>query len=182
MTIPSGGQFVKPENAVTHFHLHEGDRVADFGAGSGFFLKPLSEAVGNDGRVYACDIQKVLVDKLGSYIREARLANVEPLWCDFEAAGGTKLSDGILDAALLSNTLYQITDKPVALQEIARTMSRGGKLFIIDWQESFAGLGPQPADVVPEEEARKLAEGAGFTFERSFDGGGHHYGLAFRRT
>ena len=43
------GRFVVPEVVSTHFHIKEGDIVADFGAGSGFFLKILSKAVGSEG-------------------------------------------------------------------------------------------------------------------------------------
>ena len=68
-----GGQFIDPSTVVTHFHLREGDRVADFGAGSGSYLPALSRAVGATGRVYACEIQKVLVEKLGGLIREKHL-------------------------------------------------------------------------------------------------------------
>ena len=35
------GRFVVPEVVSTHFHLKEGDIVADFGAGSGFFSEDL---------------------------------------------------------------------------------------------------------------------------------------------
>lgn len=175
------GRFVNPAYAVTHFHLLEGDKVADFGAGSGFFLQPLSKAVGKDGRVYAVDIQRVLVEKLGRLVEEQRLSNVEPLWCDLEAEHGTKLADCALDAAVLVNTLFMLEDKEAALSEIARTVHSGGKLYVIDWRESFAGLGPQENAVVSEETAKSLIENAGFQFERSFDGGDHHYGLIFRR-
>ena len=36
MNLPTLGRFVIPEVVATHFLLHEGDKVADFGAGSGF--------------------------------------------------------------------------------------------------------------------------------------------------
>jgi len=39
MTTSTTGRFVQPSVVATHFYLHEGDHVADFGAGSGFFLK-----------------------------------------------------------------------------------------------------------------------------------------------
>ena len=50
------GRFVIPDVVSTHFHFNPGDTVADFGAGNGFFLKPLSKAVGSDGIVYACEM------------------------------------------------------------------------------------------------------------------------------
>jgi ubiquinone/menaquinone biosynthesis C-methylase UbiE len=175
------GKFVEPATVSSHFHLREGDKIADFGAGSGHYMKPLSEAVGKEGSVYLCEIQKNLVDALGIKASEAHLANVHPMWCDFETASGVKLVDGTLDAGLLSNTLFQLTDKDASLREIARVIRSGGKLFIVDWSDSFGGMGPTPNLVVVEEEAKKLAERTGFTFEHTFPAGDHHYGLVFRK-
>lgn len=175
------GRFVEPHIVCSHFHLREGDAVADFGAGSGHYMQPLSVAVGKSGKVYMCDIQKNLVEALGNRARELRLSNIHPVWCDLEAAGGTKMHDAILDAGLLSNTLFQIEAKEVALQEIARVLRKGAKLFIIDWTDSFGGLGPHPEHVLREDDAKVLVEKAGFTVERTFPAGDHHYGLACRR-
>ncbi|MEZ4104491.1 MAG: hypothetical protein R3B60_04395 [Candidatus Paceibacterota bacterium] len=70
------GRFVVPDVVASHFFIKEGDQVADFGAGSGFFLKVLSEMTGSTGHVYACEIQKVLVEKLSEFIRINSLPNV----------------------------------------------------------------------------------------------------------
>jgi ubiquinone/menaquinone biosynthesis C-methylase UbiE len=175
------GRFVTPEVVVTHFHLNEGEVVADFGAGSGFFLKSLSQAVGVNGRVYACEIQKGLVEKLGEFIRNASLSNVSPLWCDIEEAGGIKLPDNSLDAGLLINTLFQLENKAVALKEIRRVLKKDGVLHVIDWSESFGGLGPQPSDIVTKAAATDLCEEAHFIFERDYPAGDHHYGFVVRK-
>lgn len=175
------GRFVEPNTVVTHFHLRPGDSVADFGAGSGHYMKPLADAVGNGGKVYLCEIQKNLVEALTNKAHELHLPTIHPVWCDLEAEGGTKLKDGTLDAGLLSNTLFQLTDKKKALHEIARVIRKGGKLFVIDWTDSFGGLGPHPKDVIREGDATALLKEAGFVVERTFPSGDHHYGLACRR-
>lgn len=181
MNIPIGGRFVIPDVVSTHFHLKEGDIVADFGAGSGFFLKPLSKAVGGNGRVFACDIQKQLVEKLGDQSRLMGLSNVHPLWCDLEEVNGIKIGTGELDSAILVNTLFLIEDKVAAIQEMGRTIRSGGKFFVIDWTESFSGMGPQPGQIITADEATNLLESNGFVFDREYPAGDHHYGLAFRK-
>lgn len=181
MIIGAPQQFVQPHIVSTHFHLRPGEVVADLGAGSGHFLESLSKMVTPSGRVYACEIQKKLVDALGAYARERHLPNIHPLWCDLEAEHGTTLGDGILDASIMVNTLFQIVEKEIALREVFRITRGGGKFLLIDWSDSFAGMGPQPQDVVTEDRARELVIGAGFTFERDFPAGDHHYGLAFRK-
>lgn len=175
------GKFVDPSMVTSHFHLREGDVVADFGAGSGHFMRPLAQSVGKSGMVYMVEVQKGLVEALGVRARELMLSNIRTLWCDLETPGGTKLKDGLLDAGLLSNTLFQLTDKEAALKEIARVLRKGAKLFVIDWSDSFGGLGPRPSDVMQEVSAKTLVAQHGFSFEHTFPAGDHHYGLAFRK-
>lgn len=177
-----GGRFVIPELVISHFHLREGDVIADFGAGSGFFVKDLSAIVLDTGKVYACEIQKQLVDALGDAARTLGLTNVFPQWCDLEEINGIKIEDGELDAAVLANTLFMVEDKETAIIEMARTVRQGGKFFVVDWSESFGGLGPQPGHVVSAAEATALFEKNGFILEREFPAGDHHYGLAFRKV
>ena len=173
---------MNPSATVTHFHLREGDVVADFGAGSGAYLEPLSVAVGTSGSVYACEIQKTLVDKINTYIHDHRLVNVRPLWCDLEAPHGTKLGDSTLDVGVLVNTFFQIEAKEQALAEMARVIKKGGKLIVIDWTDSFGGLGPLPAHVVTADAMRTYAVNAGFEPLSDFPAGDHHYGVTFRRV
>lgn len=181
MTFVLPGKFVIPEIVTSQFLLAEGDKVADFGAGSGFFLRALAEAVGPTGKIYACEIQKVLVEKLSDQARLAGLNNVIPLWCDLEEVGGIKIPDNTLDAGILVNTLFQIRLKEVTLKEIRRTLKPGGVLHIVDWAESFGGLGPQEKDVLSKEVAITLCESVSLGYEREFVAGNHHYGFSVRK-
>lgn len=173
--------FVSPEIVSTHFHLRSGDKVADLGAGSGNFIPVLSRVVGGQGRVYACEIQKNLVEALSDRVRREHLSNVEVIWSDLEEVGGSKIEDSTLDAAIIVNTLFQADNRSAMVAEAARALRSGGKLFVIDWTESWGGLGPQPGHVLSEQDAKAIVETEGLTFERDFDAGSHHYGLAFRK-
>ena len=175
-------RFVDPQTVVSHFHLREGDSVADFGAGSGFYVEILARKVGNQGKVYACEIQKELVNKIGTLARQKGLSAIHPLWCDIEQEKGVKIGDAMLDVGLMINTLFQLEHKQTALSEVSRTMRSGGKFFLVDWTDSFGGLGPKQSDVIASADAQALVETHGFVFERSFDAGDHHYGLAFRKV
>ncbi|MCA9361812.1 methyltransferase domain-containing protein, partial [Candidatus Kaiserbacteria bacterium] len=145
-------------------------------------LKVLASAVGASGRVYACEIQRGLVEKLGDIARQQGLSNVHPLWCDLEEPNGIKIGTGELDAAILVNTLFMMENKDAAIEEMSRTIRSGGKFFVVDWTESFAGMGPDGAHVIYAQQATDLMESHGFVFERDFPAGDHHYGLAFRKV
>lgn len=182
MSETSASTFVVPDIVVSHFHLKPGDMVADFGAGSGFFLKSFSTRVGHEGKVYACEIQKKLVEKVSDQVRLLGLGNVYPLWCDLEEPNGIKIKDETLDVGILINTLFQIEDKETGIKEMARTIRSGGRLIVIDWTDSAQGMGPVPEHVVTAHDTAVLCENNGFVLEKEFSAGSHHYGLAFRKV
>ncbi len=122
------------------------------------------------------------MEAIGNLARMEGLSNVQVLWCDLEAQNGIKIQDGSIDVGILINTFFQFEDRDLAIQEIARTMRNGSKLFVVDWSDSFGGLGPQPTQVATESDVRAHIESHGFVFERNFDSGDHHYGLAFRKA
>lgn len=175
-------RFVEPNTLVSQFHIMPGDTVADIGAGTGYFMEALANAVGPDGVVYASEIQRALLEKLAETARRRGFTQVRPLWGDVEDFGGTKIPDNAADVLIMVNTLFQIEDMPTAFTEVQRILRDGGKFFVIDWSESFAGLGPQPGQVLTAADATAAAETAGFVYERDFPTGAHHYGLAFRNV
>ncbi len=175
------GRFLDPDTVVTHFHIKPGETVADFGAGVGYFVPALAAAIGSEGKLFACEIQQELVQKLGDIERGRDWATVTPVWCDLEAPHGSKLPDSSVDVGILINTLFMFEDKAAAIQEILRVVRPGGKIFVVDWTESFAGLGPAPEMVVDEAAAVALFESAGITPTGTYPTGDHHYGVVFRR-
>src|SRR5262245_44548980 len=54
---------------VASLDLRKGQDVADVGAGTGLFEKPLAEAVGVGGKVYALDISPAFVEHLNQRVR-----------------------------------------------------------------------------------------------------------------
>lgn len=50
-------KFLKPQNIVASIGIKSGQRVADLGCGSGFYVLAAAKMVGNTGRVLAIDVQ-----------------------------------------------------------------------------------------------------------------------------
>ncbi len=169
--------FAHPVRNVGEFGVEHGMIVADFGAGSGAYTRALADAVGDTGTVYAIDIQSDLLRKLHNDATKNAVHTIEILCVDLEKKESTKLRTHSVDRVLISNTLFQLEDKNAPLIEARRILKPHGKLIIIDWTESFRGLGPPKHHVVPQEVARTCAEAVGFTFEREFKAGAHHYGV-----
>lgn len=174
--------FSDPEKNIEQLGLEPGMSVADLGAGSGFYAIAAARAVLGAGRVYAIDVQKDLLQKIKTNAHREHLANVEVLWGDLEKLGGTRLRDLSVDVAIVANTLFQIKDKNTLLLEAKRILKPKGRLLIIDWSDSFGGIGPHKDEVLTLASAKTLCEKAGFAFEHELSAGSHHYGLVFRKS
>lgn len=174
MDLPN---FTNPDANVTELGVFEGMMVADLGSGAGAYIEPLARRAGETGRVYAVEVQKEFFTNIKDLASTHGLKNVETIWGDIERLGGTKLKDESIDAAVLSNVLFQAEDKAGLLAEIKRILKKGGKLLLVDWQESFGGLGPSRDMVVSASAARTLCEQAGFSVKKEFNAGEHHYGF-----
>lgn len=174
-----GELFANPTKNVLQMGLVEGMRAGDLGAGSGHYAIAAAGIVGASGHVYAVDIQEDVLTHLRDAAAQKSLKNIETIWGDFEKPGGTKLRDHVLDAVILSNVLFQLSEKETAVAEIKRLLKPGGKLLVADWAGSYTGLGPPEGRVVPEHNAEELFITAGFHKVKSFRGGPHHYAILF---
>jgi len=171
--------FANPKQNAYKLGFKEGMKVADFGAGSGAYTMMLANVVGTTGTVYAVDVQRELLTKIQNDAVKVGIENIEIIWGDMETLGGIGIKDELLDGALLSNTLFQVDDKITVLKEIWRVLRPGGILSIIDWTDSFNGLGPKQNAVITQAEATLLCTDNGFAFKNDFKAGEHHYGLNF---
>jgi ubiquinone/menaquinone biosynthesis C-methylase UbiE len=92
----------RPDDLVEALALQPGDRVADIGAGHGYFLSRLARAVGPDGRVYAVDVDAELIRQLEV---DAAEENVEVILGTFE---DPQIPYGAIDLVLIVNTYNHI--------------------------------------------------------------------------
>jgi arsenite methyltransferase len=171
--------FSDPEQNVSQFELIKGSHVADFGSGSGFYSFAAAEAVGENGKVYAIDVQKDLLQKLNNEAKNTRhLTNIEIVWGDIDNLGGTRIRENSIDAVIAANVFFQLEDKNNACLEIKRIIKDGGRVLFIDWLNQLASES-QGKNYFSKEEAIELFTRKGFTVERDINAGIKHYGLIF---
>lgn len=175
--------FSDPREALLQMGLAPGMRVADLGSGTGHYAQVAAAIVGEDGKVYAVDVQEdVLAHAKGSHgrLHEHRHAGViETVWGDIERPAGTKLREHSIDGVILANVLFQVQHRAGLIAEVKRIAKPGAKLLVVDWAGSYGGMGPSPAQVVPEHEAEAFFIENGFHKVKSIRSGAHHYGIVF---
>lgn len=172
--------FSNPQNILSQIHIDMGMKVADFGSGSGHYSLLLSELVGNSGTVFSFDIQKELLLKLKNTAIQKGLENIHFVCADLDEPNSTSLKEKTIDRIIISNLLFQAEDKKALIRESKRILKNSGKVVVVDWSDSYNGLGPRNADVVKKEIAQRIFEEEGFILEKEIDAGEHHYGLVFK--
>jgi ubiquinone/menaquinone biosynthesis C-methylase UbiE len=174
--------FSDPENNIKQFALAPGMQVADFGSGSGFYSLAAARAVAPNGRVFAVDIQKGLLEKLKNGARQNHLSNVDIIWGDLEHLGGTKLRENSMDAVIVGNLFFQIQNKDGLCLEIKRVLRPNGRVLVVDWAGSYGGVGPHENDVISKIKLTDIFQDHGFKMDREISAGAEHYGVIFRKV
>jgi ubiquinone/menaquinone biosynthesis C-methylase UbiE len=165
--------FSDPIKNLKALGLRENDIVADLGAGTGFYSVGAGHIV-NKGKVYAVEINKDFLETIKNKVKDEHLNNVEILFGNVEKIGGTKIGDEVVDAVIVSNVLFQVTDKANFIEETKRILKAKGQVLLVDWAHDsmMSGRG-----AVSKEKAREMFENKGFIFSRDINAGEHHYGM-----
>lgn len=173
--------FLNPSTALYAAGVHEGMKVADFGASSGFFARAAARLLGPRGVVWAVDSNQDLLKRIANLGRAEGLRTIEIIRGNVEKAGGSNLPERSIDVVIVANLLFSIEHKQRLVQEVARVLRPGGSALVIDWSDSHGGLGPHPDHILTVSEARKLFEEEGFAHVKDVPAGQYHWGFLVRK-
>lgn len=162
--------------------LSVGDMVGDLGAGGGLFTVQAARLVGDQGQVYAVDILKTALSDIDSRARMSGLHNIKTVWSNLEVVGACKINPASLDYVLLVNVLFQSKKHLEIISEAARLIKSGGKMLIIDWDETKSAFAPNNELRVSPDRLIALSQGLGFSLDQQFKAGQYHFGLIFTKN
>ena len=149
---PDRNAWQQPDQVMDALAIADGARVADVGAGGGWFTVRLARRVGPNGRVFAEDIQPQMIDSIARRVGREGLANVETV---LGTSGDPKLPSA-LDAVLIVGTYPELTDPVTLLRHVAASLEPNGRLGIIDFRLDGVGPGPpleervEPEDIIAD--------------------------------
>ena len=121
----------QPDEVISSLQIRAGDRVADLGAGGGYFTFRLSEAVGTSGKVYAVDVDPGMIEYLSARVIDEHHANVEVVLAEFDDAG---LPERGVDLIFTCNTYHHIGDRVAYFEKARRYLRPGGRLAVIEYR------------------------------------------------
>jgi cyclopropane fatty-acyl-phospholipid synthase-like methyltransferase len=105
-----------------------GKKVADIGAGSGWFTVRAATRVGDTGTVYAVDINLEAVRYIESRIRKENLHNVKPIL----GKPDDPLLPSTVDAVLLLKTYHEVAQPITLLRNLRSSLAPGARVGVID--------------------------------------------------
>lgn len=145
---PERLKWLPPEEVLSRLHLSQGDRVADIGAGTGYFTVPIANAVGSDGQVFAVDLQQEMLDRIAAKLTEAdSLRNIS---LHRGAAHEVPLPDGSVDLTFYANVWHELDDAEAAFREAERVTRPDGRIAVLDWRhDKESPPGPPQGHRVP---------------------------------
>jgi ubiquinone/menaquinone biosynthesis C-methylase UbiE len=156
-----------PDRVIESLEIRPGDRVADIGAGDGYFTFRLAGAVGPSGKVYAVEVDDALVAELERGKGEAGHDNVVVVRGEYQ---DPLLPDGEIDLALLCNSYHHIEDRVAYLDRLRSDLAPDARVALVDMKASlFVRLFVPPDHWTSVETMTDEMERASYTFVTRFD-------------
>ena len=160
---PGRDDWQQPARVIQTLALEPGARVADLGAGGGYFTFRLADAVGPSGVVYAVDVDPDMLDYLRGRAQDEQRANVVVIEAAYD---DPKLPEAGVDLVLVVNTYHHLEQRTAYFERVKRGLRPGGRLALIELREGGfpAGHFTTPETIRSELEAAGYVQSASYDF------------------
>lgn len=138
----------------------QGKSVADIGAGSGWFTVRAAKRVGENGAVYAIDINPEAIHYIDQRAQKEKLANVKATLSQPDDPG---LPGNSVDAVLMLKTYHEVAHPVTLLRNLRPALRSGARIGIIDRNGNGEDHGVSREVVIRE------AKEAGYTLVNQYD-------------
>jgi len=162
-----------PDKLIERSGIKQGMTVIDLGCGNGAYTNFVARAVGEQGKVYAVDIQTAMLRGLENKLARTENQDIRNVKLKKANAYDLPFEDGAIDLVYMVTVLQEIPDRDRALREVKRVLKPDGILavseIVID------------SDYPRRSTTVKLCQREGFNLDGVF-GGFWHYTARFRKA
>jgi predicted methyltransferase len=168
---PDRDVWQKPDQIMDALGIADGSKVADVGAGGGYFTVRLAKRVGPNGAVWANDVQPDMIEAITRRVAKDVSKDIRNVRTVRGTNSDPMLPAATFDAAIMLETFSEVrrNGNPVLfLENVRKALKDGGRVGIIDYKPN--GGGPGPDEERPSAESIvAVAEQAGLTLSRRDD-------------
>ncbi len=125
--------FQPPDKIIERSGIKPGMTVMDLGCGSGAFTTFVARAVGEQGKVYAVDLQPAMLRQLERKLSKAENQDIKNIELKQASAYDLPFEDASLDLIYMVTVLPEIPDRGRALREIRRVLKPDGILAVTEF-------------------------------------------------
>jgi SAM-dependent methyltransferase len=172
---PARDVWQKPDEILGALQLQQTARVADIGAGTGYFSVRIARRV-PQGRVFAVDIEPDMIRYLGERAHHEHLHVLEPVQA---RADNPDLPEPV-DLVLLVDTYHHIDGRVAYFSRLKSALRPGGRLAIVDFRMD-AQEGPPVEHRIPPERVTAELEQAGYALVATHGFLPRQYFLVFQK-
>lgn len=122
-----------PATVIRRSGVEHGMTVLDLGCGSGAFTTLLARVVGEQGKVYAVDLQAGMLDQLKRKLARAENLGINNVTIRLASAYELPFEDDFFDLVFMVAALQEMFDRGRALREARRVLKPGGILAVSEF-------------------------------------------------
>lgn len=120
-----------PDEVINAMDLKGGETIADVGCGSGYYTRRLAKAVGENGKVYAVDVQPEMIEIMKSLAERENLENIVPVLGE---TADPKLPAESVDWILLVDVYHEFQDPEPMLEALRRSLKPDGRVALLEYR------------------------------------------------
>jgi arsenite methyltransferase len=164
LSDPSRDVWQKPQGVVEKLSIARGARVADLGAGGGYFTWHLAKAVGARGTVYAVDTKESSINMIIKEMVARGTPNVRPVRAE---PHDPRLPEPV-DLVFSCDGYHDMNDRVDYFRSLISSLRPGGRVAILDFHPRgfFSGMFGHR---IEKEEVRREMEAAGYQLLNDYD-------------
>jgi ubiquinone/menaquinone biosynthesis C-methylase UbiE len=117
------------ERVMDRLGIKPGVRVADIGAGRGYYTVRLAARLGTDATIYATDVNADYMKELQARLKREGIGSVKLV---LSIPNDPKLPPAAIDVALLSHVYHEIDNPYEFMYRLHRSLIPGARLGIVD--------------------------------------------------
>jgi len=117
------------ERVMDRLGIQPGQRVADIGAGLGYYTVRLARRLGPGATIFATDVKAEYLDRLKARLKRERVVGVQVI---LGLPRDPRLPADSVDVALLSHMYHEIENPYEFLYRLQPALARGARVGIID--------------------------------------------------
>jgi cyclopropane fatty-acyl-phospholipid synthase-like methyltransferase len=159
---PQRDAWQKPDEVLDALHLQRTDKVADIGAGTGYFSARIAKRV-PDGKVFSVDIEPDMLHYLGERAHREHLSVLLPV-------RGTTDSPNLpepVNVVLIVDTYHHIENRVSYFAKLRDSLLPNGRVAIADFKVD-APEGPPSELRLPPEKITAELDAAGYSLIETY--------------